>query len=82
VPRWLPAVGFGAGVLYLALGAYGLLVGGPVHRMAPFWAAQGALFMGVGVGQYLALRRQRRREASVQTQVQDRAEPRGPGPGG
>src|SRR5918995_57135 len=57
VPRWLPALGFGAGVLYLVLGAYGLLVEEPFHRMAVFWLLQGVIFLGVGVGQYLAARR-------------------------
>jgi hypothetical protein len=56
-PRWLPALGFGAGALYLAMGAYGLLVEEPFRRMAVFWLLQGGLFLGIGVGQYLALRR-------------------------
>jgi hypothetical protein len=57
VPRWLPALGFGAGVLYLILGAYGLLVEEPFRRMAVFWLLQGLIFLGVGVAQYLAARR-------------------------
>ena len=57
VPRWLPALGFGAGVLYLILGAYGLLVEEPFRRMAVFWLLQGLIFLGVGVAHYLAARR-------------------------
>jgi hypothetical protein len=82
VPRWLPALGIGGGALYTLLGAYGLLVEEPVRRMAPFWLAQGAVFGGIGVGQYLALRRERERERSAQTQVEHGAEPGRPGTGG
>ena len=57
VPRWMPALSLGAGVLYLVLGAYGLLVEEPVRRMAPFWLLQGVTFLGIGVGQSLSLRR-------------------------
>ncbi|HYN16881.1 MAG TPA: hypothetical protein VEY96_02190, partial [Actinomycetes bacterium] len=57
VPHWLPVLGFGVGVLYLALGAYGLLVEHPFRQMAVFCLLQGAVFLGIGVGQYLQVRR-------------------------
>ena len=57
VPRWLPALGLGAGTLYLVMGVYGLLVAAPFRRMAGFWLLQGAMFLGIGVGQYLHVRR-------------------------
>jgi len=57
VPRWLPVLGFGSGALYLALGAYGLLVEEPFRRMAVVWLLLGAMFLGIGVGQYLQVRR-------------------------
>jgi hypothetical protein len=82
VPRWLPWVGIGAGAGYLALGVFGLLVEEPVRRMAPFYLAQGALFGGIGVGQYLALRRDRAAKGSAEAQVEGRAEPGRPGAGG
>jgi hypothetical protein len=57
VPRWLPALGFGAGALDLVMGVYGLLVTEPFRRMAVFWLLQGAALLGIGVGQYLHVRR-------------------------
>jgi hypothetical protein len=39
------------------LGVYGLLVAAPFRRMAGFWLLQGAMFLGIGVGQYLHVRR-------------------------
>jgi len=59
VPRWLPAVAIGVGVLYLILGIYGLLVEQPTRRIVPFWFLQGVISLALGVGQYHDLRRNR-----------------------
>ena len=48
---------WGRGALYLVMGVYGLLVAAPFRRMAGFWLLQGAMFLGIGVGQYLHVRR-------------------------
>ena len=59
VPRWLPALAIGVGVLYLLLGVYGLLVEQPARRMVPLWFLQGIIALAMGVGQHRTLRRNR-----------------------
>jgi hypothetical protein len=59
IPRWLPVLAVGVGVLYLILGVYGLLVEQPARRMVPFWFLQGVICLAMGLGQYHDLRRNR-----------------------
>jgi hypothetical protein len=80
-PRWTVGLWVGTGAAYAAMG----VVQARTEERDGFpWLSLllGAAYMSNGVFNYVVYRRRRRAEESAQAQVEDRAEPRGPAPGG
>ena len=80
-PRWTVGLWLGIGAAYVAVGT----IQARSEERDGFPGLSlllGGVYTVNGAVNYVVYRRRRRAEASVQPQVQDRAEPRGPGPGG